>query len=109
MCAGDQGEFWRFYDEMFSGYVRRNLTDDDIVTAAGKLGLDSTRFRACLTRKTHAAAVERQRAGAKKEGVELTPSVVIGGRLYVGTQRTDTLRDLVLVELRPGILEALEL
>ncbi len=107
LCADDQGELWRFYDEVFSGYIRRNLTDADILATGAKVGLDTARMEACLGRNVHAKDVETLRREAIETGVELTPSVVIGGRLYVGTRSTDILRDLVLMELRPGLLERL--
>jgi protein-disulfide isomerase len=106
-CADDQGEFWRFYDEMFSGYMRRGLSEDDILSTADRIGLDVPRLRGCLEQGAQSGRVEAARKAALRTGIDRTPSVVIGNRLYVGVQRTEVLRDLVLVELRPGLLEDL--
>jgi protein-disulfide isomerase len=106
-CAHDQGAFWSVHDDLFSSYVSTNISEDDVMARAEKLELDVERFRACFVGRQHTETIEDAREIAERAGVTFTPSVVIGGRVYLGLQSTHVLRDLLLVELSPGVLETL--
>lgn len=47
-CAGDQGRFWEFHDELFANYS--TFSPDDFGGYATDLELDVTAFAACLER-----------------------------------------------------------
>ena len=49
-------------------------------------------------------AVEGERAAARRAGIRHTPSLVLGGRLYIGTKSFDELASLIDRELMPGVL-----
>lgn len=106
-CAHDQGAFWSYYDEMFSSYLSKNFSDEDVMARVEKLELEVEKFRTCFENREHAEAIEDARVAAERAGIAHTPSVVIGGRVYIGVQSTHVLRDLLLVELSPGVLETL--
>ena len=106
-CAHEQGAFWSYYDELFSSYLSTSIGADDILARAEKLELSAEPFAECMSSMKHAEKVEDARVAAERAGIEHTPSVVIGGRVYIGLQSTHVLRDLLLVELGPGLLETL--
>jgi protein-disulfide isomerase len=107
LCADEQGAFWDFYDRIYSRHVRR-LDDDYILRQLEGLDtVDVERLTECMDAGRHAEAVEDHLVGAHRLGVTLTPSVVLGGRLYIGVHTFDELRSLIDLELAPGILERL--
>lgn len=106
-CADEQGAFWSYYDDMFSSYLTRNIGDEDVMARVETLELDLEKFRECFEGLEKADAIEDARVASERAGIAYTPSVVIGGRVYMGVQSTQVLRDLLLVELSPGVLETL--
>ena len=76
-CAHLQDKFWPFHDLFFEkghDYKVASLDGD-----AQRLGLDMTRFRACLESGQGMEAVKRDIAEAAKFGVQSTPTYVING------------------------------
>ena len=73
-CAADQGAFWDYYDQSFTV---QTLTVDDLKTRAAGLGLDTTKFNACLDGSTKAAGVASQESAGGQVGVQGTPSFLI--------------------------------
>ena len=103
-CADKQGRFWSYYELAFrqarQGQVPSDLTEE----VARALELDTASFSRCLTRRETRRAVEGERAAARRAGIRHTPSLVLGGRLYIGTKSFDELSSLIDRELMPGVL-----
>ena len=81
-CAHAQGKFWAFHDLVFEqghDYKLANLDTD-----AAALGVDMTRFHACLESGEGAAAVKRDIAEGIKVGVASTPTYFINGIPFTG-------------------------
>jgi protein-disulfide isomerase len=52
LCAGEQGKFWEMEEVMFDWQSRYGSNSNDyklLTSAAGKLGLDTTKYSACLS------------------------------------------------------------
>ena len=103
LCADRAGRFWDFYDLVYrqarQGSVRVALAD-----LPDLLDTDGGRFAACLSDHRVAGRLRAERRRDHALGVSLTPSVVLGGRLYTGTKSFDELAGLVDRELLPGVL-----
>lgn len=72
-CAGDQGQFWEMHDRLFAN--QRAL--EPWTGHAEALGLDVDTFESCMSAGTHAAAIRRDMAEARKAGASGTPSFVL--------------------------------
>ena len=77
-AAAAQGKFWEMHDLL---YQRQDaLEDDDLLSYAGRLGLDVPRVQRELTAHAHAARVERDIVSGARSGVTGTPRFFINGR-----------------------------
>jgi predicted DsbA family dithiol-disulfide isomerase len=79
-CAGDQGQFWPMHHVLFE---RMELwsTSDDVDTAltrlAAGLGLDGSKFTACLTSRDALERVLRDLFDGQAIGVRHVPAFVL--------------------------------
>ncbi len=104
LCAVAEGDGWGFLRAATTaGIAGRGRIDLTAVAAAA--GLDAERLVACAaTTEPARAAVEAARAA----GVGWGPTVVIGGRAYLGGFGDDRrASDRVEAELAPGLLESM--
>lgn len=77
-CASDQNKFWEYTDAIYSiTPSNNNLEDAQIYTIADTLGLDRTKFDACLTNATHKAEVTADSNEAVALGGRGTPFVLV--------------------------------
>jgi protein-disulfide isomerase len=75
-CAGEQGKFWEMrHGVTVSGNA---LSRDTYFALAKNLGLDITRFGACVGNEKYKAAVDQDVAAAAAAGVNGTPTFVVG-------------------------------
>lgn len=76
-CAGDQGKFWEFHDELF---VRQAELGDSLYTELAKqFGLNMTKFAECLSSNKFASAIQEDEKSAQAAGGQGTPySILIG-------------------------------
>ena len=81
-CAGVQGAYWKFHDDLFSGQYGFGRTAYE--QYAKDLGLDTAAFTACLDSHQFKAEVEADAEDAANAGLSSTPSFAINGRLLVG-------------------------
>ncbi|MDA2934453.1 thioredoxin domain-containing protein [Acidobacteria bacterium AH-259-D05] len=75
-CAADQGKFWETHDRLFAHQSELTLVQLKLHAAA--LGLDSSKFDACLENGKYASEIRQDMAVAAKLGVTATPSFGIG-------------------------------
>lgn len=76
LCAGDQGKYWEMHDLMFDN--PKNLSIDDLKSNAATIGLDTSKFNACLDNKEHQKSVQEDMASVTKLGGRGTPAFYIG-------------------------------
>ncbi len=105
LCAARDGDGWKFVNAVtMAGAPMRSRLDLAAISAAAGLDVDSIVTCAGGEPVQARAAVEAARAS----GIGVSPTVVIGGRAYVGgfgEDRRAMYR--VAAELAPGLLEAL--
>lgn len=85
-CAGEQGKFWGMHDKIFAeqtklGQGTVNFTSDDLKKWATAIGLDKTKFNACLDSEKYASEVEKDLAEGTADGVSGTPSFFVAAKL----------------------------
>jgi protein-disulfide isomerase len=95
-CAGEQGKFWEFHDELFQS---KELDFGQLKVHAQALNLDSTRFNKCLDSGDEAAAVAQDRKEGVRLGLTGTPSFFINGHFLSGAVDYATLRKIVAQQL----------
>jgi protein-disulfide isomerase/uncharacterized membrane protein len=88
-CAAQEGQFWQYHDVLFNNHTR--LGRQSLIEYAAKLGLDTTRFTACLDSPEPRARVQNDVTEATALGVDSTPTVFINGRLIKGALESDLL------------------
>lgn len=107
LCADRQDRFWAFYDFTYREARRGRLGRLSFQDLADELELDAGRFERCLRRKSTTHQVRAHQQAVRAAGVEHTPSLVIGGRLYTGTKSFTEMAALIERELLPGLLDRL--
>lgn len=88
-AAGRQGKFWTYHAALFAPATKptpAQLTVDGLTALAGRLGLDTDRFRTDLQDPAITTLVERNETEAFELGVTSTPQFVIGHERLVGAQ-----------------------
>jgi protein-disulfide isomerase len=75
-CAGEQGRFWAMHAALLAGAA--DFASGGIERRASALGLDRTRFDACLKAQRYAQAIEAHVREADAAGIDGTPGFVIG-------------------------------
>jgi protein-disulfide isomerase len=95
-CAGDQGKFWEFHDDLFKN---KKLSASELKLEARALKLDTARFDKCLDGGEQIAPVKKDAQEGKKLGLEGTPSFFVNGHFMSGAVGYAKLRDSVVREL----------
>ncbi len=80
LAAGAQGKFWEYHDLLFEN--QSQLTRDDLITHAGTLGLDVSRFTSELDEAVYRSAVSDDQTDGNILGVRGTPTLLINGVQY---------------------------
>jgi protein-disulfide isomerase len=75
-CAGEQGRFWEYRDELFRN--QSQIGRAPYAELASQLGLDQEKFEACRAAGQQEAAVRADAAMARSHGISSTPSFVVG-------------------------------
>lgn len=96
-CAGEQGQFWPFHDLLFANPGR--LSDADFNQHARTLGLDSTRFQACVRDGRFRSRVDLDLKEGIQAGVDATPAFFINGRFVPGAQPIASFQQIIDAEL----------
>lgn len=78
VCADRQGRFWDYHDALFRD--KQDLSPRGLVSVAEAQGLELGPFEACLRAKETGAAVETDRALARRARVTGTPMLFVNGR-----------------------------
>jgi protein-disulfide isomerase len=82
-CAGDQGKFWQYREELFQN---TQISDDLHEQISTKLALDKSPFQSCLDTEKYKSQVAADSAEAQSFGISGTPAFVINGILLSGAQ-----------------------
>ncbi len=82
LCAHEQGKFWETHDLYFAEQDRLEIAD--LEEKAGRLGLDTVAFSACLTSGKYVDVVADDTSDGTAVGVNGTPAIFINGRPLPG-------------------------
>lgn len=75
-CAGEQGKYWEIHDRFFAD--QKSIGAKDLPTHAQALGLDVSKFQACLDSGRHAKTVRKDMADGQLAGATGTPTFFVG-------------------------------
>lgn len=82
-CAGEQGKFWQYREELFQN---TEISDDLHDRLSEKLELDKQVFQICLDSEKFKPLVDADAAEAQTLGISGTPAFMINGILLSGAQ-----------------------
>ena len=85
-CAGEQGRFWAFHDQLYVGAPK---SAGDLDSVARAIGLDTAAFDACVSDGRTRRTVQRGVDQAQRLSVSGTPTFFVNGRPLVGAQPLD--------------------
>lgn len=95
-CAGEQGAFWQFYDRIYQDGL---LNREGMFELAGTLGLNVSRFTACVQEERYAQALKADGSYGDALGVRAVPTFLIhsGDRwtIWVGAAGIESLGPLL--------------
>jgi len=99
-CANDQGKFWEMHDRIFETQFDWNsqATANPKKVLAGlaqELSLDMNAWNSCFDNRTHLGTIEANRNTGIKLGVNSTPSIQVGGRIFPGGITADQVKQIV--------------
>ena len=99
-CANDQGKFWEMHDALFANQDRWNTEATSrprgpIGELAKGVGLDMTKYSACMDADTHRARIQAHLAEAEKRQITQTPTFVINGLVLRGALPYDKIKQYV--------------
>jgi len=81
----DQTKYWQFFDGLFSPTrTEQTLSEAGLREQASKLGIDMTKFTACLADEKIKKEIEDDMAEGEGLGVNGTPAFFINGRMISG-------------------------
>ncbi len=86
-CAGEQGKFWEYHDQLFTA---SNLERPVLIDYAKALKLDDKQFDSCLASGKYKSQVERDAQEGTQAGISGTPGFFINGAQLTGAQAPDT-------------------
>lgn len=101
-CAADQDAFWKYHDLLFesqSGENRGSFKKDNLKRLASELGLDTDAFNECLDSGRFASLVQSETSSARSMGVQSTPSFLINGQPFIGSQPFEAFQQVIDAEI----------
>ncbi len=102
-CANEQSKFWDFHEYLYKNQPSESdttlYTVDKMTEIAGRLGLNSTQFKSCLSSSKYQKNVDQDYQEGQKAGVSGTPTFYINGIQLVGAQPYAALKTVIDQEL----------
>jgi protein-disulfide isomerase len=96
-CAAEQDKFWPYHDKLFASPTQ--LSEADLKKHAAELGLDASKFDACVDSHKYKAQVDADAQAGEQAGVNGTPAFFINGRLLSGAQPFEAFKRIIDDEL----------
>lgn len=93
IAAQQQGKFWAMHDWMFAN--RTSLSREDLIAAAGDLGLDKAQFETDLESQEAQARLDLEKTLGRRLGVRGTPSFFVNGKRYSGAMDAESLGKII--------------
>jgi protein-disulfide isomerase len=99
-CAGEQGRFWDYHRGLLVG--TGDFSDQDFKSRAQALGLDGSKFDACLQSPRHDQEIRASVEDGTRIGVTGTPAFFINGRMLFGARPIEQFQEVIDSELSQG-------
>ena len=103
MAAARQGHFWEFATYVLDH--QDSLREQDLISYAGRLGLDETRFAEMIQQRRYAPRVQADLEAGFKRSIRGSPVIFVNGRRIDGVPSLQTLTEYVEAELVPQASE----
>jgi protein-disulfide isomerase len=98
-CAGDQGRFWEYSDQLF-GSGPQTLNEERLSLIADQLQLNMSGFSECMIgEKYKNRLITAKRQAAENQKINATPTYFINGRRHIGLKPYTELKQLVTAAL----------
>jgi protein-disulfide isomerase len=97
-CADEQGKYWDQHHRIYEGQAEWAESRDAAPIFrqyAQANGLDLARYDACMQTAKYAGRIQASYDEAVRVGVNATPTLLVGGRLYQGRLDSDAIAHLV--------------
>jgi protein-disulfide isomerase len=99
-CANEQNKFWEMHDMIFAGQLDWNgqATSNPrkvLDGYAAQLGLDMKAFGSCFDTQKPLPQIQANAAAGTERGVNGTPTIMIGNRMYNPTPNADQIKKIV--------------
>lgn len=98
-CASDQNKFWEMHDYLYQNQPDESdikmYTIDNMTKAVGTLGMNTEKFKQCLSNKTHDDRVKADYVDGQVAGVTGTPTFYINGQKIPGVPTLDQFKSVV--------------
>lgn len=99
-CADEQGKFWPMHDRIYQAQDEWNGEATDAPKPffkryAGEVGLDVAKWESCYDARKYQKRINANIADGLRRGVNSTPTIIIGNKLYPGNRPYDELKKLV--------------
>lgn len=99
-CADEQGKFWPMHDRLFQAQTEWNGEATDVPKPffkryAQEVGLDIGKWEGCYDARKYQKRISANLAEGLRQGVNSTPSFVIGNKLYAGMRSYDDMKAIV--------------
>jgi len=98
-CANEQGRFWDYHDKLFENQ-RGGFAIDNLKRFAEELELDTEAFNQCIDSHEHRALIEVETQEALEQGINSTPTFIVGEQAVVGVVPFEELQRVIEAELR---------
>jgi protein-disulfide isomerase len=95
-CAGEQGKFWEYHDQLFSS---SKLEHAVLLEYARALKLDEKQFDSCVTSGKYKADIQRDVQEGTQAGVSGTPGFFINGVPLSGAKSEEAFARVIELEL----------
>ena len=96
-CAREQGKFWEYHDRLFANQAA--LQPEFLKKYAAEVGMDATKFNACLDTAKYEAKVQESLGVGTGLGITSTPTVYVNGRMVNGAQPIEVFEGIIDDEL----------
>lgn len=93
-CAGEQGKFWEYHDELFDNQSA-GFSLDKFKIWAENLGLNAVQFSKCLDSGKYASQVQAEEAEGQSKGVSGTPATFVNGQLVSGALPYESFKSII--------------
>jgi protein-disulfide isomerase len=101
-CAGEQGKFWEYADQLFMNQ-NKVYSRPDLETYATAVGLNVVEFNVCMNEGRTKQFVRSDIEEAHRIGVNSTPTMVINGRVLPGAPTPEQFATIIEYEKQRGV------